>query len=152
MRDNTIIDKLARSIARKELNEGGLHPLPFIYADLNTQNIVLDQIEPPFAAVAPLSSGTVQDEHGRYHERATFEVYFGDLMRQSLPDYDAVENERIIDECKQRALKWLASFPTPDLRLVSVNSARRVYLQFDAIATGYMLDVTIEEKEGYGRC
>lgn len=153
MKTNTIVDKLARTIERKELGKAGLHKLPFIYADLDTQNIVIDGIEPPFAACAPLSFGVVNDEHGRYHEQATFEVFFGDLMAQSLADYDARENERIIDECKQRALVWLASLNTnTELTLVSINSAQRVYMQFDALVTGYMLSVTLQESEGYGRC
>lgn len=152
MRSNTIVDKLARTIERAELN-GGRTPLPFLYADLDTQNILIDHITPPFAAAATLSSGTVQDEHGNYHERATFEVLFGDVMTEPLSDYDARENERILDDCKRRAFKWLADLqPANEIRLVSVNSAQRVYLQFDAIVTGFMLNVTIEEVEGYGRC
>ena len=153
MKNNTIVDKLARTLERQELGKGGITPLPFVYADLDTQNIVLDNVGAPFAAVAPVSSSTVIDDHGRYHEQATFEVYFGDLMCQSLPDYNARENERIIDECKQRALKWLAGLlPTKELRLESVNSAQRAYMQFDAITTGFLLNVTLYEVEGYGKC
>ena len=152
MTNNTIVDKLARTIERKELNNG-IEPLPFVYADLDTQNILLDNIGAPFAAAAPLNSGAVTDEHGRYHERATFEIYFGDLMAQALPDYAARENERIIDICKRRAYKWLAELkPASGLRLVSVNSAQRAYMQFDAITTGYLVNVTLEEVEGYGAC
>ena len=152
MTTNTIIDKLARTIERKELNDG-VNNLPFIYADLDTQNILIDNTGVPFAAAAPLSSGMVTDEHGFYHERATFEVFFGDLMAQSLPDYNARENERIIDTCKRRAFAWLASLlPANELRLVSINSATRTYMQFDAIVTGYLVNVTIEEVQGYGRC
>ena len=153
MRDNTIIDKLARTIERVELGKDGVTPLPFIYADLDTQNILIDNTGVPFAACAPLDSGMVQDEHNQYHERATFEVFFGDLMAQSLPDYNAKENERIIDECKMRAYKWLAGLtPAGEIRLISVNSARRTYLQFDSIVTGYLLNITIEETTGYGKC
>ena len=152
MKENTIIDKLARTIERKELNNG-IVPLPFIYVDLDTQNIILDNTGAPFAACAPLYSGMVADEHGLYHERATFEVFFGDLMEQSLSDYDARENERIIDECKRRAFKWLSDLhPANELRLVSVNSATRAYMQFDAIVTGFLVNVTIEEVAGYGKC
>ena len=148
--NNTIVDKLKRTLNRVELGKDGVNPLPFIYADLDTQNILIDTIVPPFAAVAPLYSGTVTDEHGRYHERATFEVFFGDVMAQSLPDYDAVENERIIDMCKGRALSWLASLTHgTEIKLVSVNSARRTYMQFDAIVTGYLVNVTVDELQGY---
>lgn len=152
-KDNTIVDKLALSIERKELGKGGISPLPFVYADLDTQNILLDNIGAPFAACAPLASGMVEAEHGGYRERATFEIYFGDMMCQSLPDYNARENERIIDECKQRAFKWLASLQAnKDIRLIQVNSASRSYMQFDAITTGYLVNVTIEERHTYGMC
>lgn len=153
MKTNTIVDKLARTIERVELGKGGIKKLPFVYADLDTQNILIDNIEPPFAACAPLSSGVVSGEHGRYYEQATFEVFFGDLMCQSSSDYNARENERIIDECKQRALAWLASLNgNKELELISINNVRRTYMQFDAIVTGYMLSVTLQEKEGYGLC
>lgn len=152
MRENTIVDKLARTIERKELNNG-IVPLPFIYADLDTQNILIDHTGVPFAACAPLGTSMVADEHGLWHERATFEVFFGDLMEQSLADYDAVENERKIDDCKRRAFKWLSDLsPADELRLISVNSATRAYMQFDAITTGYLVNVTLEEVAGYGKC
>lgn len=152
MTDNTIVDKLKRTLNRKELNDGE-NKLPFVYADVDTQNIIIDNTGVPFAAVAPLASGAITDEHGRYHERATFEVFFGDKMEQSLPDYDAEANERIIDQCKRRAMVWLASLtPANELRLVSINSAQRAYLRFDAIVTGYLVSVTLDEVSSYGRC
>ena len=152
MKDNTIVDKLARTIERKELNNG-IVPLPFIYADIDMQNVLIDNTGAPFAAAAPVTTTAVQDEHGFYHERATFEIYFGDVMTQALPDYDARENERILDMCKQRAFKWLSMlYPADELKLVTVNSMRRTYLKFDAITTGYLLSVTLEERQGYGKC
>lgn len=152
MRDNTIIDKLARTIERKELNDG-ITPLPFVYADLDTQNIIIDNVGAPFAAVAPLSSGVAVDEHDRFRERTTFEVFFGDLMCQPMSDYNARENERILDTCKRRAFKWLASLaPSDEIQLVSVNSLSRAYLQFDAVVTGFIVNITIDELESYGKC
>ena len=151
MRDNTIIDKIARTIERKELGKGGVTPLPFIYADLEIQNLLLDNINPPFAACVPLASGMVTDDHGNYHEQATFAVLFGDLMCDTTPDYNARENERIIDECKQRAFRWLHDLvPSNELELVSVNGAERAYLERDSIITGYVVNVTIKELQGYG--
>ena len=151
MRDNTIIDKIARTIERKELGKGGVEPLPFIYADADVQNILLDNIKPPFAACVPLASGMVTDDHGNYHEQATFAVLFGDLMRDPTPDYNARENERIIDECKQRAFRWLHDLvPSNELELVSVNGAERAYLERDSIITGFVVNVTIKELQGYG--
>lgn len=153
MRNNTIIDKLARTIERKELGKGGVKPLPFVYADLDVQNIELDHVEMPCAACTLLTSGTVTDEHGNYYEQATFAVLFCDLMCESMPDFNARENERIIDVCKQRAFKWLAGLvPGDELQLVSVNGMERAYLERDAVVTGVALSVTVREVQGYGRC
>lgn len=153
MRDNTIIDKIARSIERPELGKGGIKVLPFVYADRDIQNIMLDRIEPPFAAAVPLTSGTAEDERGNYHDQVTLAVFFGDLMCQPTADYDARENERIIDDCKRRAFLWLASLRTnSEIELQSVNGAERWYLEQDAITTGYVVNVTIREVAGYGAC
>lgn len=154
MISNTIVDKLARTIERNEFGKGGLHPLPFVYADIDMQNVAIDNIEPPFAAAAPLSSSIVASSHGNYREEATFEVFFGDVMRTPFADYNARENERIIDECKQRAFQWLAFLQQRqnELQLVNVNSMQRVVLQFDAICTGVIVSVTLLENEMYGLC
>jgi len=153
MRDNTIIDKIARTIERPELGKGGIEVLPFIYATLDSQNIILDQIAPPFCACAPLESSAVTDEHGNYHDQVTFALLFGDLMCEPIGDFDAVANERIIDECKQRAFMWLASLQNNrEIELVSINNAAREYLLDDSVVTGYSLNVTIKEIQGYGKC
>lgn len=153
MRDNTIIDKISRTININELGKGGVTPLPFVYETLEAQNIILDNLEPPFCAAAPLESGAVVDERGNYHDQVTIALLFGDIMCTQSGDFCAVENERVIDECKQRALKWLATLQgNTEIELVSVNAVAREYLNDDSIVTGYSLNVTIREVQGYGRC
>lgn len=153
MKNNTIIDKIARTIERRELGKGGVTPLPFIYADRDIQNIVLDQVQPPFAAAVPLTSGMAQDERGNYHDQVTLALFFGDIMCQSMGDYDARENERIIDDCKRRAFMWLASLQNNrEITLESVNGAERWYLENDVVTTGYVVNVTLREVDGYGKC
>lgn len=153
MIQNTIVDKLARTIERVELGKGGAVKLPFIYADLDVQNVRLDNMQPPFAAATPIESAVVVSERGRYQEQATFEVFFGDMMAHPMSDYCAIENERIIDACKQRAFQWLASLvDNKELQLVSVNSMQHVVLQFDSVATGVLVSVTLKEIETYGIC
>ena len=153
MKDNTIIDKLARTLERKELGKGGVTALPFLYADKGMQNVMLDNVLPPFAACVPIASGAVSDERNTYREQITISVWFGDAMCGAFPDYDARENERIIDECKHRAFKWLASlYGNSELELVSVNGSDRFYLEADACMTGYVVNVTLKEIEGTGRC
>lgn len=153
MKHDTIIDKIARTIERKELGKGGITPLPFVYADRDIQNIILDTLQPPFAAAVPLSSGTAADQRGMYHDQVTLAVFFGDLMKNDTADYNARKNERIIDECKRRCFMWLASLQNNnEIELISVNGAERWYLQNDVVATGYVVNVTIKEVEGYGKC
>lgn len=153
MTDNTIIDKIARTITRPELGKGGVTPLPFVYATLDAQNIVLDNVKPPFCAAVPLESSTVQDERGSYHDQVTIALFFGDYMEQAEPEFCAIENERIIDECKRRALIWLSTLDNnAEIQLVTINGAAREYLRNDSVLTGYTLNVTIKEIQGYGRC
>jgi hypothetical protein len=48
---------------------------------------------------------------------------------------------------------WLASLQNNnEIELISVNGAERWYLQNDVVATGYVVNVTIKEVEGYGKC
>ena len=149
----TIIDKLADTIAALPLESGQKHSMPFVYEDADVQNIVFDQIEPPLVACVPITSAAIQDERGEYHERITLALWFADRMCEATPDYDARKNEHIIDKCKRRAFKWCASmFPKKELELVSINGSERAYLQDDAMLTGYMLNVTLEEVAGIGKC
>lgn len=150
--NRTIIDKLADTIAALPL-DGLKHPMPFVYEDADVQNMVFDQIEPPLVACVPITSAAIQDERGFYHERITLALWFADRMCENAPDYDARANEHVIDACKRRAFQWCASmYPKGELELVSVNGSERAYLEQDAMLTGYMLNVTIEEVEGIGKC
>lgn len=149
----TIIDKIADTIAALPLEQGQKHPLRFIYEDAELQNITLDQVSEPFVAVTPIGSAAVSDDRGALHEQITIALWFGDQMCCATPDYDALENERIITACKRRAFRWWASLsPTRELVPVSVNGSQRAYLERDGYFTGYMLSVTLEEVEGVGRC
>lgn len=149
----TIIDKLADTIAALPLEKGQKHPMPFVYEDTDVQNIMFDQIEPPLVACVPITSAAITDERNNYHERITLALWFADKMCEASPDYDARKNEQIIDRCKRRAFKWCASmFPKNELELVSVNGSDRAYLEGDAMLTGYILNVTLEEVAGTGKC
>lgn len=146
---NTIIDKLRASLEVVTDDHG--RPLPFIYEDADIQNIVFDQVQPPLIAAVPITSSAIQTTHNMFHERITIAIWFADAMYQNGGDYNATENERIIDACKQRALEWAASLtPATDLQLVSVNEAERAYLERDANLTGYLLNVTLDELTYYG--
>lgn len=139
----TIIEKIKNSI------EGAVS-IPFYYHAGGELNNILDGAEFPCAYAFLLESGTIADVNGLYHERISLAVFFCDLTEF---DFDSFDNERIIDECKQRAFTWLSSLRmSDDLSVVSVTSTSRVYDQFDAVVTGYGVQVTIEEEEGFGIC
>ena len=150
----TIIDKLKASIEALEVEQGSNTHMPFVYAPAEVQNIVLDGMQPPFVVCMPIESAAVEDTGGTIRERITIAVWFADLMCENVAgDYDALENEQIIDRCKRRAFRWAASLsPAKDLRLVSLNGSMRAYLERDAFLTGYMLNATIEEMDGVSRC
>jgi len=151
----TIIDKLADTLQRAELGIDG-QPLRFVYADEGLQNIIIESGNVPFAAVVPIASSAVYADDGRYHERITVAVFFGDCMVDTGSDYDAIENERIIDTCKRRAFMWLTSLhlpmPNRELSFVSVTTAERGYLRLDGNYTGFAVVVTLDEVSGIGLC
>lgn len=149
MRDNTIIDKLRRTFDGVRDETG--RQLPFVYEDRDIQNILVGRIAAPLILCVPLTSTAIIASNGLLKERMTLAVWFADRMAQGSGDYCAEDNERVIDVCKQRAFGWGARLtPQNELRLVSVNGAERAYLETDENLTGYMLNVTLEEVQGYG--
>lgn len=139
----TIIEKLKNSI---ESATG----LQFHYDDRDTLNEILDNAEFPCVVSHLVEQGAIADTIGVYHERLTMEVWFEDL---SDVDIDGLGNEEIIDRMKRAALKWLTAFRTnEDLRLVSINSTSRHYIERDVMTTGYAVTFTIEEVDGIGSC
>lgn len=138
----TIIDKIKASVEAVEL--------PFEYASAEGLNIALDNAEFPCALMLLLQSGAVADENGRYHERITFVISFSELTDF---DADSLENEVIIDRCKQRAFEWLTLLRSnTDFKDLTINSTARDYLEYDVIITGYSLNISITEAVGFGVC
>lgn len=138
-----IIQKIKKSIEEST-------NVPFYYASAETLNIVLDSADYPCALAVLAEQGTITDVNGLYHERLTLVVSFADKTDF---DFDSIENEDIIDRCKKRAFTWLHSLLRSDtLKNVSVNSTTRDYLLYDVILTGYGVNITLEEIEGFGAC
>ena len=68
-------------------------------------------------------------------------------------DFNAIENEQIIDRMKVKAYKWLQSLRlSTDLNVVSINSTQRLYDTTTDVLTGYAVNITIEEVDGIGAC
>lgn len=125
------------------------HGLPFYYGSAQDINTILDRAEYPCCIALLVGQGAIEQENGQYKERLTLQMSFADLTTY---DFDALENEDIIDECKRRAFVWLAANRNADNFDLSVNNTTRDYFEYDAIITGFGLNVDITERQGVGNC
>lgn len=141
----TIIDKIRASI---QSVHGG--DFQVYYHDDPTMNLIADNMDLPAAIVQLITQGTIDQQSGQWREVVSAVVFFVD---KSDFDFDADENEKIIDRCKRRCLRWLAALPLyPDLDLVRWERTSRVYERFDAILTGFAVMVDLREREGVTDC
>lgn len=140
----TIIEKIKRSV---EAATG----LPFLYHAAGEINELIARAgELPVAFTFLLDNGTIEDVNGMYHERVTFAVMFADKTEF---DFNALENEQIIDQMKIKAYRWLQSLRTSnELNVIAINSTQRLYDATTDILTGYAVNITIEEMSGVGAC
>ena len=113
--------------------------------------------EPAFAGDAPvvlcylLDSGTVEQAGGVWRERVNVGLFFSKV---SQIDFDAMQNEQLLDKCKRYAMRWLAHVTADNayLRLVNVNSSNRAYDTQADLLTAYAINVTIEALQGVTMC
>ena len=141
----TIIEKIRASI---QSVHGG--DFQVYYHDDPTMNLIADNMDLPAAIVQLITQGTIDQQSGQWREVVSAVVFFVD---KSDFDFDADENEQIIDRCKRRCLRWLAALPLdPDLDLVRWERTSRVYERFDAILTGFAVMVDLREREGVTDC
>ncbi len=140
----TIIEKIKSSV---EAATG----LPFLYHAAGEINELIARAgKLPVAFAFLLDNGTIEDVNGMYHERVTFAVMFADKTEF---DFNALENEQIIDRMKIKAYRWLQSLRTSnELNVITINSTQRLYDATTDILTGYAVNITIEEVSGVGAC
>lgn len=140
----TIIEKIKQSVE-------GATGMPFLYHAAGELNELLARCkELPVAYSFLIDSGTIDDVNGRYHERVTLAVMFCDKTEF---DFNAMENEQIIDRMKVKAYKWLQSLRMSNaLHVVSVNNTQRLYDNTTDILTGFAVNITIEDVAGVGEC
>lgn len=141
----TIVDKIINSI-QAELGAD----FPVYYHDDATLNLMTREMEFPCALVMLLTQGRPIREGLQIKERVTAAVFF---VEKSQFDFDAVQNEAIIDRCKKRAFQWLGALGAdPWLTLAAENSSSRTYNRYDDILTGYGVNVDLVEVEGFTGC
>ena len=140
----TIIEKIKQSVE-------GATGMPFLYHAAGELNELIARCKSlPVAYSFLIDSGTIDDVNGRYHERVTLAVMFCDKTEF---DFNALENEQIIDQMKVKAYKWLQSLRMSNtLRIVSINSTQRLYDNTTDVLTGFAVNITIDDLAGVGEC
>lgn len=140
----TIIEKIKQSVE-------GATGMPFLYHAAGELNELIARCKSlPVAYSFLIDSGTIDDVNGRYHERVTLAVMFCDKTEF---DFNALENEDIIDRMKVKAYKWMQSLRMSNaLHVVSVNNTQRLYDNTTDILTGFAVNITIEDVAGVGEC
>lgn len=139
-----VIEKLKKSITEAV-------GIPFFYGSGGEINRVLDRAPLPCAFAYLLESNTATDTNGIMRERLTFAVFF---VNKTTFDFEAIENESVIDGCKRMAFSWFLKLNRGgEFQNNVINNTLRVYDEIaDATVTGYALNVTIEEVEGVSAC
>lgn len=141
----TIIEKIRASIQAVHGGDFNVY-----YHDDVTLNELADTMELPAAIVTLITQGTIDEQSGQYREVVSAAVFFVD---KSEFDFNADDNEQVIDQCKRRCLRWLAALPMDErLDLVRLERTGRVYERFDAILTGFAVMVELRDREGVTDC
>lgn len=140
----TIIEKIKQSVE-------GATGMQFLYHAAGELNELIARCNSlPVAYSFLIDSGTIDDVNGRYHERVTIAVMFCDKTEF---DFNALENEQIIDRMKVKAYKWMQSLRMSNaLRVISVNNTQRLYDNTTDVLTGFAVNITIEDIAGVGEC
>lgn len=156
----TIVDKIKNSI-KAALNwtemvtdENGntsevLHEFPVYYHDDATLNLMTDTMDFPCAIVLLLTTGNVDTDGGQRRERVSAAVFF---VEPSDFDFDADENEAIIDRCKTRGFDWLGHITQDHYITATLTRTERTYNRYDDILTGMGFLVEVTELQGWTGC
>ena len=137
----TIVEKITDSIKAAHGDD-----FPVYYHDEPTLNLLTSQMTVPCAVLQLITTGRVVMEGGQAKERVSAAVFF---VEPSQFDFDATENETIIDRCKGRAMAWLLALTAShDLQLEEITRTSRIYDQYDDILTGYGVLAEIKETNG----
>lgn len=142
---STIIDKIKASVE-------GVTNCPFYYHSEGDLNLILDSVsEFPCAIATLLDSNNVEIDASQIRERVRIAIFF---VQPTEFNFEALENEELIQACKTLAFKWVNGLLSHDseLTLESVNDTTRIYDQYDTILTGFAVNVSLVENYGMSRC
>lgn len=116
-----------------------------LYDSSGDINRRLDYIDYPAAFFTLINRGNLNTTNNIYREVANVVIFF---VKTSQFDFESLENEAIIQECKTLALTWFDSLKRNGVLRAFILDTTRVYNYGDTILTGYALNVRIEELEG----
>lgn len=133
----SLITKIKNSIEARGLN--------CIYDSLGMINQKLDYSDYPLAFFTLINEGGLITMNNVYKEIANVAVFF---VKPSTFDFDSLENEAIIEDCKVLALGWLDSLKWGGELQAEILNTNRVYNYADSILTGYALNLRIKELDG----
>ena len=140
----TIVEKIIASI--QAVHGSGLK---VYYHDEPTLNLMTGGMEFPCAIMQLLTTGQVVTEAGQIKERVSAAVFF---VEKADFDFDAKDNEQIIDRCKRRAFQWLSAIPRDQYITAELTRTSRVYDRYDDILTGFGVMVDVMELTGFIEC
>ena len=140
----TIVDKIIASI-KGTLGKG----FPVYYHDEPTLNVMTSEMKFPCALFQLLTNGRVIREGGQAKEAVTAAVFF---VEPSEFDFDAVQNEQVIDRCKKRGMLWLSQSSVDEYITARATRTSRVYDRYDDIITGFAFYVEATELTGFSDC
>lgn len=138
-----IVEKIKASIIR-------YCDIEVIYDDATIVNIRADNINTITAIIYLLKSAQQSNLNGQIVESADIAVFF---IQPTTFDFGGIENERLIQDCRQLCNKWLKGLRT-DYHLNATNptATQRVYDEFDQVVTGFAVNLSVTEMYGFNFC
>ena len=127
----TLIEKITASFANQN----------FYFGTAEELNAVANgNIEMPAILMYRPEDWSTFDDSGR--ETTTVLLFFCDNTSYA---FSTDENQRIIEQCKKRALNWAKTIDLHRLKFAEKLKLNPVYLEFSNFVTGVMLEVVIRE-------
>lgn len=142
----SIIEELQRTIE-------SYTSMRFFYGTLEALNVeITRQQDANIVWCVRLSEGTIEEDGGQLRERLPVALFFCRPSEQY--DIDSIEAEQVLQNCRADAFGWLTRMRRDEraLRIVSLNGTSRAYNETDDFLLAYVLNVTLEEVEGYTKC
>ena len=136
---STIVNKIKESVET-------ITGLPCYYDDSGRLNMRLDYLQYPLAFFTLINDGRLNITNANYREVVDVAMFF---IKPTTFDFESIENEAIIEECKGYALKWINGLRLQgELIPQFVLNTSRVYNYADTILTGYAVNIRLEETVG----